>query len=219
MPLTCSICTGVGANVREAADGVTIAQRKKNLGLLAASFAGHNDCVNFFVKQGANVNCTDKTFDIASEATICWNTEFTQRLWNQAVHGKWTPLICAAANGDLESVKLLIATGADVNIVKCNRTALTNAAVRGHYKCIEYFIEAGANVNPTDPTVTPPLICATRNITICDTNRRKSIGILINSGANVNISFPFWAGPMIPLVEVAEMGYSTNFVNADCSWS
>ena len=59
MAKACNICTGVGRTVKEDADGVTIVQRKKNLGLLAASYVGHKNCVNFYVR-GGDVNCIDK---------------------------------------------------------------------------------------------------------------------------------------------------------------
>ena len=48
MAKACNICTGVGRTVKEAADGFTIVRRKKNLGLLAASYIGHKDCAGRF---------------------------------------------------------------------------------------------------------------------------------------------------------------------------
>ncbi len=54
----------------------------------------------------------------------------------------------AAANGEIERVKLLISEGADVN-VKCNdgQTPLHYAARRGHKEIVEVLLAHGADVN------------------------------------------------------------------------
>ena len=43
--------------------------QRKNVGLLAAAYAGHIDCVEKFIK-GANVNCSGRTFDIDCRRNI-----------------------------------------------------------------------------------------------------------------------------------------------------
>ena len=62
-----------------------------------------------------------------------------------------TPLMCAAMNGHVEVVKLLIAAGADVNAHDARRignTALNEVAGDGAFEMIEVLLEAGA-----DPTI------------------------------------------------------------------
>ena len=191
----CGICTEVGANVKKSANGVRIAQRKKNLGLLAASYVGHVDCVEFFIKDGADLNCVDGNFNRDCRRKLCRKVRrqiyyYAGAPWTEMNHGNnWTPLMYASENNLHETAKVLIKAGADVNLVKSNVNALVVAAEMVHYKCIEVLIEAGANVNISDPTIPPPLICAAYLKTEDVVNSKKSIEILIKAGADVNVRF------------------------------
>ena len=213
MAKACSTCIGVGAAVKEASGDVTIVQRKKNLGLLAASYVGHKDCVKFFIKEGADVNCIDDQFDSDCRENICdrLGIKLESDLVNPVLRNDdWcTPLMYAARNGHLEIVKILVRTGADVNLVKSrpsalgtpSMTALATAATEGRYKCVEYLIEAGANVNSTDPSAMLCAACARNTV-----NARKTVDILIKAGADVNRSGLMIHGKSTPLVEVARFG-------------
>ena len=54
----------------------------------------------------------------------------------------------AAKEGDFETVKALIAAGADINQANNNGyTPLWNAADRGHHKVVQALIDAGADIN------------------------------------------------------------------------
>jgi Ankyrin repeats (3 copies) len=60
-------------------------------------------------------------------------------------------LIAAAKRGDAESVKSLLAKGADVNAkTRYNQTPLMFASEKGHLEVVKILIEAGADVNVTD---------------------------------------------------------------------
>ena len=73
----------------------------------------------------------------------------------------WTALMSAAAKGSLESAKLLIAHGADVNARDvAQATPLMYAAVRNSRKVIELLIENGADINARDNDGTAVLIIA-----------------------------------------------------------
>src|SRR5262245_54304476 len=62
--------------------------------------------------------------------------------------GGLTALVFAAREGDLESAKLLIAAGADVNqTTEYGWTPLLTATNNRHYKLAAWLIEKGANVN------------------------------------------------------------------------
>ena len=110
----------------------------------------------------------------------------------------WSPLIYAAANGHIETVKLLIEPGADVNLVRKNRTALLAAVSNKDSKCVELLIEAGASVNATFmdtiKTTTP-----VREVVQCGT--LKILSILIQAGADVN-----FGGGQSPLFTAALYG-------------
>ena len=69
---------------------------------------------------------------------------------NIATSKSWTPLHWAAYFGKRESVKLLIAAGAQVNTQESRfgHTALVSAARHGHLDVIRILLESGA-----DPTI------------------------------------------------------------------
>ena len=86
--MTCIICTGVE-------NSVTAVQRKKKLGLLAASHHGHKNNAEIFIREGADVDGTDDMFNVfsrrvASETGIPFDTGMQE---------DWTPLMYAAGNG------------------------------------------------------------------------------------------------------------------------
>ena len=60
-------------------------------------------------------------------------------------------LIDTARNGDLETAKLLIENGTDINANdKDGVTALMNASKEGNLEIVKYLVEKGANVNIKD---------------------------------------------------------------------
>ncbi len=78
--------------------------------------------------------------------------------------GGLTALILAAREGDLESAKLLLDKGADVNqVTEYGWSPLLTATNNRHYKLGEYLIERGANVNLANKGNWTPLYLATDN--------------------------------------------------------
>ena len=64
-------------------------------------------------------------------------------------------LIDAARYGDLETVKLLIENGADINAKdEDGYTVLMHASFNGYLEIVKYLIEKGANVNEDKDGVT-----------------------------------------------------------------
>ena len=107
-----------------------------------------------------------------------------------------TPLVYAARANDLESVKVLLAAGADVNqTTGYGWSPLLVATQNRYYKLGAYLLEHGADPNLANKGGWMPLYLATdnRNIESGDYPVRKGdmdhlefIKLLLDKGANVN---------------------------------
>ncbi len=110
--------------------------------------------------------------------------------------GQLTPLVYAARANDLDSVKVLLAAGADVNqVTGYGWSPLLVATQNRYYKLGEYLLDHGADVNLANKGMWTPLYLATdnRNIESGDYPVRKPdmdhldyIKLLLDKGANVN---------------------------------
>jgi ankyrin repeat protein len=110
--------------------------------------------------------------------------------------GQLTPLVFATRANDLESVKVLLAAGADVNqTTGYGWSPLLVATQNRYYKLGAYLLERGANPNLANKGGWVPLYLATdnRNIENGDYPVRKGdmdhldfIKLLLDTGANVN---------------------------------
>ena len=75
--------------------------------------------------------------------------------------GELTPLLIAARDGHLESVKLLVEAGADINALAADgKNALGLALFNGGYAIADYLIEAGIDINQADAQRFTPLFWA-----------------------------------------------------------
>ena len=110
--------------------------------------------------------------------------------------GALTPLVYAVRANDLDSVKVLLAAGADVNqVTGYGWSPLLVATQNRYYKLGAYLLEHGADVNLANKGAWTPLYLATdnRNIESGDYPVRKGdmdhldfIKLLLDKGANVN---------------------------------
>src|SRR5262249_471767 len=110
--------------------------------------------------------------------------------------GQLTPLVFAVRANDIESVKVLLAAGSDVNqTTGYGWSPLLVATQNRYYKLGAYLIEHGADVNLPNKRGWVPLYLATdnRNIENGDYPVRKGdmdhldfIKLLLDKGANVN---------------------------------
>jgi len=121
----------------------------------------------------------------------------TQQPRNAATDGgELTALIYAARSGDIESARVLLATGANVNKSSgYGWSPLLVATQNRNYKMGVFLLEHGADVNLTNKGMWTPLYLATdnRNIEGGDYPVRKPdmdhldyIKVLLDKGANVN---------------------------------
>ena len=106
------------------------------------------------------------------------------------------PLSAAAEAGDLETVRSLIAAGADVNTKgRDMKTPLIYASTCGHAEMAKFLIAAGADVNAKDRDSRTPLHLATERGDI------EMVKALISAGADVNAKDRDSRTPLHPATE------------------
>jgi len=104
---------------------------------------------------------------------VCWKIEGVERAhftsqsfeFNKPNAEGWTPLSLAAKNGNLETVKTLIAAGADVNKAETTygSTPLFMAARNGHLEVVRALVGARANLNKARKDGLTPLSIANKH--------------------------------------------------------
>jgi len=175
------------------ADGADVNMKYWNgTPLMAAAAGGHAKVVTFLIAKGANIGASDNkgrtAISLAKEnghaEVIDILRQHGAREDSRSEKGSREPtksLHQAAAEGDLEQVKLHISNGADVNAKdQRGRAALHRAAYAGHVEVMRLLIEHGADVNAKDKLKRTPLEHA------AVASRTKVVKLLIEEGANPN---------------------------------
>ena len=99
---------------------------------------------------------------------------------NRLVNGK-NALIIAAGNSYIDTVKVLLTNGADVNSADNDGwTSLMYAANNGHLEIVKLLIDSGANVNAKDDGNVTALMLASKY------GHLEIVKYLIDKGADVN---------------------------------
>jgi ankyrin repeat protein len=111
--------------------------------------------------------------------------------------GGLTPLVFAAREGDLESARLLVKAGANINQpTEYGWTPLLTAVNNRNYLLAQFLIEQGADVNLPNKGGWTPLYLATDNRNIeggdypvpkADLDHLQLIELLLQKGANPNL--------------------------------
>jgi uncharacterized protein len=160
--------------------------------LMWAAAQNHPAMILELLSHGADVN--------ARSAVQSWerqNTLEPREKWLPP--GGLTPLLLAARQGSLESVRVLVEAGADVNVTDpAAISALLSAIINGHYDVAGFLLEKGTNPNLADTDGRTALFAAVDMNTMpvsnvpmprVSDNRLTSldlIGMLLARGANVN---------------------------------
>lgn len=93
-----------------------------------------------------------------------------------------SPLIAAARNGDLNSVRSLIEGGNNVDEMIDNITALWIAAAFGRGTVVDFLLGAGAAIDVMGPGGLTPLLAA------AEAGFESVIASLADNGANIEVS-------------------------------
>ena len=183
--------TGAQVNARETWGGTTA--------LMWAVSERHPAVVKVLVDQGADVNARSNFVAAANGRGFEGRTPSAPKA-DQGVEefasGSLTPLMLAAREGDVESARLLIAAGADVNAIAADgKDALGLAVFNGNYDVASLLIDSKSKVNQADTQGFTPLFWAVdrRNMEtapnfpwMVTTDPLPLIKKLLDAGANPN---------------------------------
>ena len=167
--------------------------------LMWAVSEGNRSVVKLLIERGADVNTRSKFVPSATGRGFEGATPVASKD-NQPPEehssGLLTPLMFAAREGDLESARMLVAAGAQVNAIGGDgKDALGLAIFNGSYDVASFLIDQHANVNQADAQRFTPLFWAVdrRNMEtapnfpwVVTTDPMPLIRKLLDAGANVN---------------------------------
>lgn len=131
--------------------------------LMWAVAEGYPAAVKMLIDAGANVNTASKFVPSATgrgfEGATPRDSKPNQP--EQNASGLLTPLMFAAREGDLESAKLLVAAGAEIDVQGGDgKDALSLAIFNGGYSVASFLVDKGAKVNQYDAQRFTPLFWA-----------------------------------------------------------
>ena len=131
--------------------------------LMSALYRGHHDVVAALIDAGAEV-------DVFAAAALGRGEDLSRTLNEETVaayaYDGWTPLHLAAFFGQLETARVLLASGADVHAVSRNSMANTplHAATAGRHPDIALLLlDHGASGSALDAGVYTPRQIASQN--------------------------------------------------------
>src|SRR5215831_91260 len=183
--------TGGNVNAKESWGGTTP--------LMSAVAERHPAAVKMLIERGADVSARSNFVAAANGRGFEGRTPSAPKA-GQAVEefasGWLTPLMFAAREGDVESARLLVGAGADVNAVAADgKDALGLAIFNGNYDVASFLIDSRSGVNKADTQGFTPLFWAVdrRNMEtapnfpwMVTADPLPLIRKLLNAGANPN---------------------------------
>ncbi len=139
---------GANVNARERWNGESA--------LMWAAGENHGALAKLLIERGADVNATSTVLqypDVKIDVALVWRVELPR--------GGLTPLMFAARQGALESVRVLTEMGADVNLTDPDGTsALVTSIINAHYDVAALLLEKRADPNLADAAGMTPLYAA-----------------------------------------------------------
>jgi len=154
--VTVLVESGANVNARESWGGTTA--------LMWAVAERHPAAVKVLVDRGADVNARSSFVPAANgrgfEGRTPVGTEPKQGV-EEFASGWLTPLMFAAREGDVESARVLVSGGADVNAIAGDgKDALGLAIFNGNYELAAFLVDSASNLNRADTQGFTPLFWA-----------------------------------------------------------
>ena len=143
---------GAQVNARETWGGTTA--------LMWAVSEGHPAAVQLLIERGADINAQSYAISPTPGQWQAKPVAFND-VPKANYSGGMTPIMFAARQGDMESMRMLIAAGADLKRVSADgKTALSLAIFNGNYDLASSLIDSKADVNQADAENFTPLFWA-----------------------------------------------------------
>ena len=166
--------------------------------LMLAAYVGSIDAVKVLIEAGADVNAVDSSgstplmFGIRDVAKVRVLLDAGARANDKTRQNQTALLLAASTSGSIETVKLLVAKGADAKAVGASgRTGLIMAANQNDLAMAQFFLDQGVNVNAVDTTDKSGHTALMAAAAQCNTAMVKA---LIQKGADVNMATTDAAG-------------------------
>ena len=183
--------SGANVNAKETWGGTSA--------LMWAASERHPAAVKVLIEHGADVNARSNFVPAANGRGFEGRTPVAvpagQRI-EEFASGRLTPLMLAAREGDVESARLLVVAGADVNAIAGDgKDALGLAIFNGNYDVASFLVDSKSTVNQADTQGFTPLFWAVdrRNMEtapnfpwMVTTDPLPLIKKLLDAGANPN---------------------------------
>jgi ankyrin repeat protein len=167
---------------------LTACTQSANDVLIRAAKKGDVKTVERSIANGADVNFITPEGKYALEEAVSANRAAVVKMLlakgakPHHMPGKMTPAEIAASNGYLETLRVFLDSGFDVNIKQTyGYTLLHIAAQDGESEVIELLAKRGAGINARDDSGATPLYHA------AGTNHANCVKVLLDAGANPNI--------------------------------
>ena len=184
-PLMVASRTGnaeVVAQLLEAGAKVNADAARGQTALMWAAAQRHPDVVKVLLAHGADVSLRTDSWSQVEAVSPHGHLSY-----NRAIpYGRDTALMFAARSGDLESARLLLAAGADVNDSDAwGVSAMVLAAHGGHGELMEFLLEKGANPNAAGAGFSALHVAIMRG-------DERMVTALLRHGADANLPLKDW---------------------------